>query len=221
MIRSEIRSRILDGLNDASGVFVTSAQANTSIDEALEVLAEESGAIIRTAFLAMLPGTMYYWLSAIASDVMAPIRVWDVERQWRLTAVSMRELDQRHETWPTVQRDPEVWFPVSWDLFGVWPAAAAGGGVLRVDYLAWPRALLDDSDEPEFQVGDHDALVDYGVYEGLMKRWDAKRALEAWGQFGARAGISKARTGAGRVHARAFRVGRADVDPGFTTGIER
>ena len=218
MTREEIRQRILDGLNDTGGVFVTSAQANEAIDEALEVMAEESGAVIRTGFVGLQPGTMLYWLSAIAPDVMAPLRLWLVSEERRLTAVSMRELDRRHETWPTVQRQPEYWFPVSWDLFGVWPHPAEGGGVLRVDYLAWPRGLLDDEDEPEFQLGDHDALVDYGIYDGLAKRWDVKRMLEVWSRFAGRVGLSRARTGVRRVQARAFRAGQAE-EGGFTSGV--
>lgn len=218
MTRAEIRQRVLDGLNDPAGVFVTPTQADQSIDEALEVMAEESGAIRRTAFLALQEGTMLYWLAAIAPDVMAPWRLWLVTEERRLTAVSMRDLDHRHETWPTVNRLPDYWFPVSWDLFGIWPSPSTGGGVLRVDYLAWPRALLDDADEPEVQLSDHDALVEYGVYDGLAKRWDVKPMLEVWSRFGARVGFSRARTGAGRVQARGFRTGQADTQ-GFTSGV--
>jgi len=205
-------------LNDAGGIFVTPTQADQSIDEAMEVMAEESGAIIRTAFVALQPGTALYWLSAVAQDVMAPVRLWLVSEQRRLTAVSMRDLDGRHETWPTVQRQPEYWYPVSWDLFGLWPHPAAGGGNLRMDYLAWPRALMDDADEPEFQLGDHDAIVDYGVYDGLAKRWDVMPMLEVWSRFGARVGISRARTGVRRVQARAFAVEQAESG-GFTSGV--
>ena len=219
MIRSEIRSRILDGLNDAGGIFQTPEQVNQSIDDALEVMAEESGAVIRTAFVALRPGTQLYYLTAIAPDVMAPVRMWLIPDEFRLTPVSMRELDSRHEMWPTVERQPEYWYSVSWDLFGVWPHPAPGGGMLRVDYLAWPRPLLDDADEPEFQLGDHDALVDYGVYDGLAKRWDAMTMLEVWSRFAARVGISRARTGTRRAQARSIRVGEVE-NGGFTTGIQ-
>lgn len=221
MTRSELRARILDGLNDADGIFVTAAQADAMITDAMEVMAEESGAVKRTAHLALQPGTMYYSLSAVAADAMSPYRLWLVGEERRLTAVSMRDLDRRHETWPTVTNPPDYWFPVSWDLFGIWPASSAGGDMLRVDYLAWPRTLLDDSDEPEFQLGDHDAIVDYGIYDGLAKRWDVARMLEVWSRFGARVGFSRARTGAGRVQARSFRVGQADEDAGFSSGVTR
>ena len=218
MVRSEIRARILSGLNDEGGIFVTPAQANASIDEALEVMAEESSAVIRTAFVALRQGTALYSLTSVAPDVMAPARVWLMPDSLRLGAVSMRELDNRHETWPTVQRSPENWYPVSWDLFGIWPHPSAGSGLLRVDYYAWPRALMDDGDEPEFQLGDHDAIVDYGIYDGLAKRWDVMRMVEIWSRFGARLGITRARSGPRRVQARAFQIGQAESG-GFTSGV--
>ena len=221
MTRSEIRARILDGLNDADGIFVTAAQADAMIGDALEVMAEASGAIKRTVHLPLQSGTMLYALSAVAADAMSPYRLWLVGEERRLTAVSMGELDRRHETWPTVTNPPDYWFPVSWNLFGIWPSPATGGDMLRIDYLAWPRALMDDDDEPEFQLGDHDAIVDYGIYDGLAKRWDVQRMLEVWSRFGARVGFSRARTGAGRVQARSFRTGQADEDAGFTSGVTR
>lgn len=206
MTRAELRTQIGRGLNDTGGVFVTPDQANLSIDEAMEVMAEESGLVRRSAFLPLQPGTLYYPTTAIASDVMMPVRLWLVGEERRLRAISLRELARRHDTWPTVQRTPEHWFPVSWDLFGLWPSPAAGGGIIRVDYLAWPRALLDDSDEPEFQFGDQDAIVEYGIYDGLAKRWDVMQMLNTWSRFGARVGFSRARTGASRVQARGFQV---------------
>lgn len=221
MTRSEIRARILDGLNDADGIFVTATQADRMIDEALEVMAEESGAVKRTVHLPLQSGTMFYSLSGVAADCMSPYRLWLVGEERRLTAVSMSQLDQRHETWPTVTNPPDYWFPVSWDLFGIWPYPAAGGDLLRIDYLAWPRALLDDGDEPEFQLSDHDAVTDYGIYDGLAKRWDVMRMLETWSRFGARVGFSRARTGAGRLQARSFRTGQTDEDAGFTSGVSR
>jgi len=49
MIRSDIRARIADSIDDASLVFVTEAEANRSIDEAMEVIAQKTRHIRRTA----------------------------------------------------------------------------------------------------------------------------------------------------------------------------
>ena len=223
MTRSELRQRILEALNESATnpVFFSTGQIDSIIDEGAEILSEEANAVKRTAFVSLMEGTTYFYIRGIAQDMMAPYRLWLTHLDRRLTAVSLYDLDARNENWIETTGDPEYWFSVSWDLFGIWPSPATGGDLLRIDYLAWPQTLLDDGDEPEFQLGDHDAVVDYGVYDGLAKRWDVARMLEVWSRFGARVGFSRARTGAGRVQARSFRTGQADEDAGFTSGVTR
>lgn len=182
------------------------------------MLAEESESIKRTAYFARRPGELYHSTRKLGQDVLAPYRVWSVTNMQALTASSMQELDARHETWEFVSGEPQIWFPVSWDLFGIWPKAAAGGGVIRVDYIAWPRALLDDDDRSEFAESDHEALLTYGVYDGLAKRWDTRRMLEVWsvwlGQWSRAQGRNVRREQAQTLQSRG-----AD-QPGRTTGLE-
>lgn len=206
MTRSELRTRILNALNDSatSPVFWSSAQINQLIDEGSEILAEELSGIKRTALTALRPGSTYYATRGIAPDLMVPYRVWVPSLNRRLTATTPGQLDAYHERWLTVTGDPEYWFPMGWDWFGIFPHASAGGGVLRVDYLAWPRTLLDDSDEPEFLGADHDALTIYGVYSGLLKRWDIQQAQYVFAMFLEKIGKGKGRAGEKTMQARAW-----------------
>mgnify|MGYP001216050867 CR=1 FL=1 len=204
MIRSDIRARIADSINDASLVFVTEAEANRSIDEAMEVIAERAKCIRRTAFVSMREGANFYFCNSIAADMMYPYRIWNETRNQRLTAQSILEMDGYSVTWLATQGTPEVWFPVSWDYFGVWPHPASSGGVMRIDYLAWPRALMDDSDEPELPESSTDALTFYGAYEGQIKEWDAASANAMYGLFQQQLGDVKAVTGINRVAPREF-----------------
>lgn len=222
MTRQQIRDRILTALNESTTapVFFSTAQIDSVIDEASEVLAEEAKAIRRSAFVGRQAGATYYSLRGIAPDVMAVTRVWMPDLNRRLTAVGIHELDVQNETWPTVSGDPEFWFSVSWDAIGVYPYPASGGGVLRVDYLAWPRALVDDTDEPEFRESDHEALIFYGVYDGLMKRWDPVRALELFNRFIDAWQLGRARSGAREQQSRMTQRSRY---PGatFKSGVTR
>lgn len=222
MTRSEIRQRILESLNESatSPVFWSTTQIDGLIDEGQEILAEEAGAIKRTAFQALKDGTTYYYTRGIAPDIMAPYRIWLTHLGRRLTTVSLSELDKRNERWVDVNGEPEYWFPVSWDLFGIYPHPATGGGVMRMDYLAWPRSLLDDSDEPEYRRADHDALVLYGIYDGLMKRWDVAKATEMFNLFMERWAMAQARAGIREVQSREFQSASKD-SVSFRTGIQR
>jgi hypothetical protein len=183
MNRADFRARILDAVNDPGAVFTTTTQANRSIAEALETLAEDVDAVKRTAFLQLEAGVTYYCTRAIGTDVMAPWRLWLPHQQRRLTAVTMSELDARQRNWQTSDGDPYSWFPLSWDWFGVWPRPSTSGNVLRVDYLAWPSTLEADTDEAELLESDTDAVVFYGAYEAWAKRWDAKKAVDAYAAF--------------------------------------
>ena len=214
MTRGELRTRILETLNEPASapVFWSAAEINALIDEGMEVICEEAQAIKRTVFVPLRPGTAYYSLRSLGPNIMAPWRLWLHTQERRLTVMSMSELDRQHETWPTVTGEPWHWFPVSWDLFGLWPAPSAGGGVLRVDCLAWPRALQDDDEEPELLAADHDALTLYAVSEGSAKRWDVATMLSAWSLFLKAAGASTARSGVGRAQSRAFQ--RAEAGNG-------
>lgn len=222
MTRAQIRDRILAASNESTSapVMWSTAQIDAVIDEASEVLAEEAKSIKRTAFVARQAGAIYYSTRAVASDVMAITRVWLPDQSKRLTAVSILELDGQHRTWPTATGDPEYWFPLSWDTFGLYPHPATGGGLLRVDYLAWPRTLSDDEDEPEFRDADHDSLVMYGLYDGLMKMWHHERALQIWAQFMGQWQTGQARNGVRETQTRTFQRPNAPGIP-FSSGVTR
>jgi len=212
MTRAEIRTRILEALNEdaSSPVFYSLSQIDAIIDEASEVLAEEAQAVKRTAFIPLREGFTYYYTRAIAPDMMVPYRITLTHLDRRLEAKSVFDLDRHNEVWATVTGDSWWWFPVSWDLFGVYPATATGGGVMRVDYLAWPELLLEDEDEPEFPSADHDAHVFYGVYDGLIKQWDVERGLQMFNLFIDQWGNAKFRSGIDKVQARTFQVARTN-----------
>lgn len=222
MTRSELRTRILDALNEdaSSPVFWSTSQIDAVIDEASEVLAEEAQSIRRSAFLSRESGKLFYSTRGIADDVMAIYRVWASDLNRRLTAVSHSQLDAQHEIWQTVTGDPEYWFPVSWDLFGIYPHPSQGGGLLRIDYFAWPRTLMDDDDEPEFREADHDGLVLYGVYDGLLKQWNLQRALELFARFADRWLDAKERAGVREQQSRLFQ-SAAIGGPSFRSNVER
>ena len=213
MNRSDIRTRILEALNESASnpVFWSSAQINDIINEAAEVLAEEASSVKRTALTALRPGTIFYYTYGIADDMMVPYRLWLPDEDIRLTVASLREVDDHHEQWMTVTGKPRWWIPISWNLFGLYPHPGEGGGTLRVDYLAWPRAMDYDSDEPEYQDADHDALVLYGVYDGLMKQWNVQRGLQIFSLFVDRWVDAMARNEVKRIASREFQRARQEV----------
>lgn len=211
MNQGEIRARILDGLNDPDSIFWTTAEMGEIIQDGMEVIAEEAQSIKRTAFVPFRQGASYYSLRGIADDVISIYRLRDESNSRTLVPITLAELDSHDERWVDSSANPERWFSVSWDLFGIYPAPMAGSGIMRVDYYAWPREMSDDLDEPEFSLGDHESLVDYGIYDGLLKRWDFKRAMEAAVPFARKVLGAKAQDGVDRLQSKdSYRRGDAN-----------
>ncbi len=216
MNRGEIRERILNALNESatSPVFWSTSEMDSIIDEAQEIICEELEAVKRTDFLPLGAGQLYYFTESIP-NCMAPYRLYTTHNNQRIYATTVSELDKKNELWARVNGDPIRWAPVGWDMFVLYPHPAAGGGTLRVDYLGWPRALQDDSDEPEIPSPTHDGLVLYGVQDGLLKRWDAKRAAEIFQLFLQHFTKDKARN-MGRMQSRTWQASAQGILSGDT-----
>lgn len=206
MTRDELQRRILEGVGDDPDdpVFFSQAQLNELVDEAAEVLTEDVKAVKRTAIIAIKEGVGFVYTPAIDPDFMAPIRVWNHQNSMRLTCLSMTELDAINVRWQQTTGHSEVWFPVSWDLFGLYPKPAAADGVLRVDYLAWPRSLMDSADRSELPEATHDALVLYGQYMGCLKKWDSQAAMVPLTALKLHKTVAGARSGISRISVRSF-----------------
>lgn len=204
MNRAEIKRRILNGINDTPDhpVFFTDAQLDALINEALEFVVAETRAIDRSTFLALRANQTFYPLRGLAPDIMLPYRVWNYANTRRLHVTSMEELDQFQQRWQLTQADPQAWFSVSWDIIGVYPKPASTGGVLRVDYYAWATHLDDDASESE--ITPHDAIIDYGIYMGLLKQWDSVQATEIFKQLAGNEKFDKAKSQILRIGHRAM-----------------
>lgn len=202
----QIQERILEAINDDPDdpVFFSEDQLMNLVNEANQILCEDAMAIHRTALIPLRPGIRFIYTPSIAPDLMAPVRLWNHNTSRKLTAFSMEELDALQERWSRATRTPEVWFPVSWDIIGIYPTPTASGGVLRIDYMAWPRDLTDDTDRPELPEASHDALVLYGQYMGILKKWDSQNAMISLQALQGHKAVAGARSGISRMNVRTF-----------------
>lgn len=221
MNRLDMQTRILERLNDSttSPQFWTTSEIDDLIQEAQEVLAEESRLIKRSVTVTVRPGTSYYNIRSVASDCMTPYRIVLPDNRIRLRAISPAQLDAYHLLWETVTGTPRWWVPIDWQTFALFPHSINGGPIMRVDYLAWPPPLLDDLDTVEFGSQDQDALVLYGIYDGLMKRWDLGQATMLFTKFMERVSKSRATTG---MDAEDGRTWQEVAEPGvpFLSGMD-
>lgn len=186
MLRSEVRRRalfLLDEVVDAP-VYFSVAEINTLIDEAMEVVSEEVRYLRRTGYVALRTGCMLYNTLAIDPNCYSPTRVWLMDDEEPLRYTTIGELSANENRWLeyTAER-PHHWFPVDHMTFGIYPRVTTSTEVLRVDYYAWPAPVLDDYAVLPFDDATCDAIIQYVVYSGLMKRWDIARAGDIYGEF--------------------------------------
>jgi hypothetical protein len=203
MTRDELQRRVLTALNDdpTDPVFFTVQGVLDLLEEAAEALAEETTSLTTSALVPRRPGAFLYDLRPLVDRLMTPYRIWLPDRRERLEAVSLTELDGRHEQWMRVNGEPEYWAPVSWDTFVIWPFPATGEGWLQLDCFVWPETLLDGDDVPAWPESDHEALALYAEHEMYVQQWDVTRATDLWQSWLARAAAARTR-GAGAVQSR-------------------
>jgi hypothetical protein len=180
MTRAEIRTAIWRSLNDPSGVFLPAAQANTVIEEAQETLAELGTPIRRRVGIPVRAYWTYYRLSPYAPDAIMPARLYSTANAQPLDPWTITELDEYDINWERTTGDPWIWFPRGWDRFGIYPKPVTSRGVLWVDYLAWPQEFLHDAGVPEFPSEHHEILVQYGLYDGLIRGGEVQEAMKVW-----------------------------------------
>lgn len=203
MTRGELRRQLYRLIDEDADdpQFLTTPQANQVLDEACDILAEETEALKRRYFLARPPGVLLHSLHAWGTRLMSPYRMYAPAWRRRLQAVTTAELDRRSRVWWVEQGEPQVFCSLSWDTLLIWPAAHSGGEIVEIDLLVWPDALLDDGDRPEWPEADHDGLILWGMYETFLKRWELDRAQVVLAQFMQALERSRGRGGSRRIDA--------------------
>ena len=178
MLRSALRERVLQQVNDVLPTHWSTSQINDTIDDSLQFVAEQARPFKSSIQLPLRAGKGFYFTSGLGPEVMAPYRVYLVSDNRRLTASTLLELDELMFDWTTTSStgNPWIWIPISWDCFMIWPVPSAAGGILQVDCLMWPRPMQDDNDELEINESDVEAVIDYTVFDALLKRFDVDAA---------------------------------------------
>lgn len=194
MDRAALRARIQDSIGETVGVWLSTSQLNTLIDEAQEVVAEELQSGQRTGLIPLEAGETFFSTLRLPFPVMVPRRLWTPINDRRLVATSMEELDHQHQDWRSDVGDPEAWFPVDWQTFGIWPKSASGGGLIKVTCIVWPDSMEADSDEPDLSGIDEDAIVLYAQYDALLKYYDLNQAGQVLNELLRVIGVGEART---------------------------
>jgi len=170
MTRGELRDKLARSLDESTtSSFWTTAELDQLLQEALETFCEIAEPLERHTYVPLRAGQVWYHLSRYADDIILPLRLVDPINERRLEALFLTQMDERKDQWETVTGNSLVWTSAGYDWFAIWPHAASDGGMLRLDYVAWPQDVLDDNVPLEVDEEDEDAILQL-----------ARAAAQAW-----------------------------------------
>jgi hypothetical protein len=186
MLRSEMRRRCLLFLDEdpVAPVYFTTSEINDLIDEAMEVIAEEVRYEKRTGYVTLRPGVQFYNTLAVDELLISPTRVWLQGDSRPLEYTTIGELSYHERGWlDDVGERPHHWYAVDHSTLGIYPAVSEPTESLRIEYYGWPKPLANDQAIIPHDDATTDAMIQYVVYSGLMKRWDIARASDIYAEF--------------------------------------
>jgi len=198
--RGELRdklARMLD-TSTASPRPWTTTQLDGIIRDAHETVVELVAPIERSVLIPLVGEKVWYRPRAYADDMIAVLRLSDPINENRLTAVVMDDLDRDRDRWEATTGQSQFWTVVGFDWIGIYPHAASDGGVLRLDYAAWPQDALGDSTPLEVDPEDEDRILELAMADCQAWNWDEDSALARLGGFARSVGVTRGRT-VGRV----------------------
>jgi len=196
MNRGDFRSKLARALDTdtASPLPWTTAELNQIIAEAHEAFVELAEPIERHMHIPLIGGKVWYRLSSLTDDLIMPLRLISLDSNRRLTALTLSSLDEGRTQWETTTGQPQWWTTAGFDWIGIWPHAASSGGLLRLDYAAWPEGALDDNVALEVDEEDEDRILALSLADcQAWQQTDSQRALEKLAEFAGAVGLSRFR----------------------------
>ncbi len=178
---------------DSPDVFVDTSAGlepiRDSLNDGIEEFCMVMGHYRRKYLLALHESRGLYRLSPQNDDMGWVISVWDRDRHYQLTQTEMINLSAKGPRFLEDTGDPEYWWQMGWNYFGVFPKPGSKGKILELDMIAVPKRY--DYDQNPIRLRDqwHNALVFRAVSEFYASRGDANRATEYMQRYLETAGI--------------------------------
>jgi len=177
------------------------AELDGIIKDAHETFVEFARPLERTVYIPLKSEAVWYRLGALADDIIWPLRIIGPHNNRRIIAVTLLWLDQHKWTWETTTGQTIYWTTAGYDWLGIFPKSAADGGLLRMDYAAWPQDALDDGTPLEVDEEDEDRLLEMAFADAQAWNWKPEIALEKLTEFGREVSLPAFRAQARLRHA--------------------
>lgn len=143
---AEIIERIKLDLN--SPEYYGMIDFNDSMQDGYDEIVVATGAILKTADIALEADVVYYDILSKIPDFLAIYGIWNPQTKTWLVPVSYREFDNIRPDWETVTRGsgPYLFCPLNYRYVVFHPACSSDTGSLVMFYKAQADTLVSDSE---------------------------------------------------------------------------
>lgn len=144
MNRATVRTAIRLNIED-QGSFYSDNDLNSAIQECYKIYINESNVIEKKVTLSFTDDLVYYDMSALVSDYLIPLALFNnVNRTW-LDAKSRVWLDGYRLDWETATGEPRWFTVVNHKLIALVPHQPTTTGTFDLHYLAFAPTLTNDT----------------------------------------------------------------------------
>lgn len=144
MNQSELRTELLENLDDLGVTFYTPTDVTESIKDAYDNVALLTGCITKGITIPNV-GQPYWNLKTLVPDYLYPLGIYNYATNEWLSGRSLRFLDSIRWDWELWNGQPRLFSPIDFNRIAVAPHLSTGTGVMTLIYRASPEDLTDSS----------------------------------------------------------------------------
>lgn len=178
-IRTEVRRRLQELVG--TEVWWTDEEIDEAIHAGEDEMADACEWYERWQTIDILKGRPYYDLrSVIRFDFLVAGPVFNDNTNRWLLPLQPKDLEQSDYRWEERVAEPEFFMMRGIWWLGLWPWKGAELGSVKQYYVALPRHMSADSDEPGFHRTFHYGIVEYAVCDLLSQDNETDLTVETW-----------------------------------------
>lgn len=181
MDRKELRTEILENLDDLGINFYSEEDVNESIKDGFDRLCVLSGCLTQATNLTVTGGP-YFDFKTLVPNYLYPLGIYTYNQNIWLTPKDIKFLDQLRWDWELWNGSPGYFAPVDYRRLALVPFQSLDPQYLLLHYRASPYPLDDTSTfpivEPLLNV-----LVHYSLGDLLEQAKEYQKAATQWTEF--------------------------------------
>jgi hypothetical protein len=184
MTFSEIKTRVLQSLNDPGSVYFSETDLNFSLTDAYDDTFIFARPQVKSVTLSFVTKQVYYDFRGLGvSDYLGTVAIFNNNNNcWLDDSCTLLDFERERDDWEIWTGQPEFWAPVSFDKIAIAPHHETAVGDFDLYY--WSVAPdIEDSESPLFSSIHHKILEFYMAGDLLEQKEEYTKAQAYWSLY--------------------------------------